>query len=188
MTHFYEIDLNKLRDTAISGLVQKALNDRSHGNSTITLESAKYYKKQDFLELIFFADSTYGNTSYIAAVDTPEAGEGQYTLIFRFYKVNSFIEKDQSEYNLSRVVHHCDVKVYSDSPDFYLQGSWEGLAKHDASIYKFTGEQGKGVWDAKHAASGGLSNPEIHLTKHLAQVAQNIDNYLLEIKNKLEIL
>jgi hypothetical protein len=94
----------------------------------------------------------------------------------------------QLEQALKKVIHSCDVKFYSDDPSFDWQGCWEGLAKHDLSIYKFTGEKGKGIWDEKHAASGGLQNQEIHLTKHLSQVVNEIDSYIKQIAQNLYII
>ena len=36
-------------------------------------------------------------------------------------------------------------------------------------------------------ASGGLTNKNIHLTKHLAQIASNIETYIPKLAQKLDV-
>ena len=194
MELFLEATIDSLAGNSVSGLTQHHLDLRYQNDFNIDLGQAAYYRKQDFLELIFFANSTYGATGYIASTSLPQGKNGQYTLCLRFYKVGQYLKDEknmgygQLEQAIKKAIHSCDVKFYSDDPSFYWQGCWEGLAKHDLSIYKFTGEKGKGIWDEKHAASGGLQNQEIHLTKHLSQVVNEIDSYIKQIAQNLYVI
>lgn len=194
MELFLEATIDSLATSAVSGLTQKHLDKRYQNDFNIDLAQAAYYKKQDFLEMIFFANSTYGATGFIAATDLPQGKNGQYTLCIRFYKVGQYLKDEakmgysQLEQALKQCVHNCDAKFYSDAPDFYWQGCWEGLDKAGMSIYKFTGTKGKGVWDEKHNLSGGLTNSSIHLTKHLAQVVNEIDQYIRPAAQNLQII
>lgn len=191
---FLESTIDNLKGSAVSGLTQSHLDLRYQNDFNIDLGQASYNRKENFLELIFFANSTYGDEGYIAATDLPQGKNGQYTLCLRFYGVNRFLKDEknmgysQLEKALLDCIHKCDVKFYSDDPSFYWQGVWEGLDKHGLSIYKFTGEKGSGEWNTKHAASGGLGNPEIHLTKHLAQIVNEIDSYTKKIAQNLYII
>lgn len=193
MKLFLEATIDSLATTGVSNLTQKHLNIRYENDFNIDLAAATYYKRKDFLELIFFANSTFGATDFIAGTNLPQGKNGQYTLCLRFYKVKSFLENadtlgfTQLETALKDCLHKTDVKFYSDAPDFYFQGAWESLDKEGMSIYKFSGVNGKGIWDAKHYSSGGITNPRIHLTKHLAQIVNEIDDYIRQIAQILTL-
>lgn len=193
LTKFLESTIDFLKQTAVSGLTQKHLDKRYENDFTIALGQATYYKSKDFLELIFFANSTFGATDYIASQNLPQAPNGTYTLVLRFYKVTSqLMDVDTQNYTqieseLKDVIHNSEVKFYSDDPSWFYQGGWEGADKEGISIYKFPGPNGKGIWNEKHAASGGLANSNIHLTKHLAQIVDEIDNYIPKITQKLQV-
>ena len=79
---------------------------------------------------------------------------------------------------LKFIFHNCDVKFYSDDPSWYFQGGFEDGAKAGISIYKFPGEPGDGTWHNRHVQSGGLYNSNIHLTKHMAQIVEQIDAFI----------
>jgi hypothetical protein len=165
MELFLEATIDSLSLNAVSGLTQKHLDKRYQNDFNIDLAQAAYYRKQDFLEMIFFANSTYGATGFIAATNLPQGKNGQYTLCIRWYNVKQYLKDEknmgysQLEQALKQVVHNCDAKFYSDDPSFYWQGVWEGLDKNGMSIYKFTGEKGKGVWEfrIKNSACNGSS-------------------------------
>lgn len=194
MWKFLESTIDSLIGSSVSGLTQHHLDQRYQNDFNIDLGQASYNRREDYLELIFFANSTYGDTGFIASTNLPQGKNGQYTLCLRFYQVGQFLKDEknmsysQLEKALLECIHRCDVKFYSDDPSFYWQGCWEGLDKNNLSIYKFTGEKGDGIWHAKHAASGGLGNPEIHLTKHLAQIVTEIDSYVKQIAQNLYII
>lgn len=197
MQLFLEATIDSLKSTAVSGLTQRHLDKRYQNDFNIDLAQASYHRRDDFLELIFFANSTFGATSYIASTNLPQGKSGQYTLCLRFYKVGQYL-KDESKMGYSQLekalrdaIHNCDVKFYSDDPSFYWQGVFEDLDKKNMSIYKFPGPNngnGNGVWRDRHALSGGLQDPYIRLTKHLAQVVNEIDSYIKEIAQNLYII
>lgn len=76
---------------------------------------------------------------------------------------------------IQATINTCDVKLYSDDPSYQFQGSWESLTKAGAALYPYRGPAGKGVWDARHQASGGL-HTDFHVTKHIAQISEQIGN------------
>lgn len=194
MELFLETTIDTLAATGISNLTKNSLDKRYQNDFNIDLAQAAYYTKQDFLEMIFFANSTYGDSGFIAATDLPQGKNGQYTLCIRWYDVGKYLKNEknmgysQLESALKQTVHNCDAKFYSDDPSFYWQGVWEGLDKNGMAIYKFTGEKGQGVWDEKHNLSGGISNSEVHLTKHLAQVVNEIDSFIRPAAQNLQII
>lgn len=76
---------------------------------------------------------------------------------------------------IQATINTCDVKLYSDDPSYQFQGSWESLTKAGAALYPYRGPAGKGVWKARHQASGGL-HTDFHVTKHIAQISEQIGN------------
>ena len=177
----FESTIEKLKATCISNFTQDKLEDRlNNGDYHMSVSQAIYHKNDDFLEVTFTVNATNGGKPY--------------TCILRFYKVGKLVTDDFSKASFSVVAislrkkkKKCDVRFYSNDPSFYWQGSWEGLDKNDLSIYKFNGPKGDGVWDSRHANSGGLMNSEIHLTKHLAQIVRTIDGYISQIAQKLTV-
>lgn len=80
-----------------------------------------------------------------------------------------------------KVQDKCDMRFYSDDPSFYWQGCWEDLSNQRAAIKPFKGKHGDGTWRARHAASGGLVNPKIRITKHITQIIWDLDDYRKKI-------
>lgn len=199
MTLFLEATIDSLTQNGVSGLTKKHLGLRyDEGDSEISVGKSTLFQSKNFYEAVFFANSSYGATDYIASADTgTNAPQGTYTLVLRFYNVSTYLGNEdfaigQMQYSkieqiLKSIVHNCDAKFYSDDPSWFYQGAWEGLDKNKMSIYKFPGPKGSGVWHARHGASGGLSNDTIHLTKHLAQVVEQIDAYIPKLAQTLEV-
>src|SRR5574344_902846 len=192
---FKEMSLDSMKVGTASGITQKALTDRfKNGDSHIELFSAICNIQKDFLEIIFQGNLTYGTTDYIAASDVQHDVNGAYSVVLRSYQVSKFLKQDfykltysQEMPLIKQVIHNCDVKFYSDDPSYYFQGSWEDGEKAGIAIYKYTGEPGKNIWHDKMVNSGGLQNPNIHLTKHIAQIVEQIDSYLPKICQNLKI-
>lgn len=186
----FEATLDQVTSSSVSSKTQHWLDDRYQNDFTINFAQAVYNKKQDFLELIFFANSTYGGQSTISATDVPQGAKpGQYTIALRFYNVGTYLSKEkdmgyaQLESALKEVFHKCNVKFYSDDPSYFYQGVWSNNEKHDMAIYKFPGPEGDGTWDARHPTSSGS-----HVTKHIAQVCNEIDSYVKQVAQNLQIL
>lgn len=195
-----EATIDQLTTTAVSNFTQKQLDKREkEGNSRIEVAKSTWYADKDFYEITFFAESSYGATSFIASQDTNvKTPNGWYTVVIRFYKVNrqspnfqpgdfETLQHSELQKILKAVVHNCDAKFYSDDPSWYWQGCWEDMDKQKMSIFKFTGTKGKGVWRGIHQASGGLTNPNIRLTKHIAQIVRDIDLYIPKMEQLLEV-
>ena len=180
----------------VSGITQKALAKRlNSGNSDIELESATINIKKKFIELIFYVASTSGDSAFIAATNLKQPKNGYYTVAVRFYDTDKYITGNyqslpvgtQSQL-LQQVFNFCDVRFYSDDPSYYYQGIWEDNEKENLAIYKFPGEAGSGVWHARHAQSGGTSDVNSRLTKHIAQVVQELDSMIPEIIKKQKVV
>jgi hypothetical protein len=180
----------------VSGLTQKALTKRiNSGNSGIELDSVTINIKKKFMELIFYVESTTGNTEFIAATDLKQPKDGYYTVAVRFYDIDKYITKNytslpvgtQSQL-LQQVFNFCDVKFYSDDLSYYYQGIWEDNEREDLAIYKFPGPAGSGAWHNRHAMSGGTSDTNSRLTKHIAQVVQELNSMIPEIIKKQKVI
>ena len=166
----------------VSGITQKALATRlNSGNSNIRLDSATIDLQNNFLELIFYATSTSGDT--------------EYTIVIHFYDIDKYITKNYSSLPigtqsqlLQQVFNFCDVKFHSDDPSYFYQGIWEDNEDEDLAIYKFPGPAGNSIWHTRHALSGGTTNTSSRLTKHIAQVVQELNSFIPEIIRKQKVV
>ena len=75
------------------------------------------------------------------------------------------------------VVDKCDVRFYSNDHSFYWQGFWEDLSNQRAAIKPFKGKHGDGTWRKRHQASGGLVKEKLRVTKHIAQILIDLEDY-----------
>jgi hypothetical protein len=185
LQRLYELTVDQLNQSgATSNLTKKHLDKRyTEGNTNIYLDNAHWETKQDFIELNLIAKASYqDNKGYI--------------LTIRFYNVDSILTShgdfnslahSVQEQLMKQVFHTTDIRVHTMDPSFQWQGSWENLSKNDMTIYKYSGPPGKDVWKDRHAASGGLGNDEIYLTKHLSQFVSDIDSFVRQTVKKLRI-
>lgn len=176
-----ETTIKELTQTGVSNITWNFLDNRMrYGNSNVSVKSSFYNVGEGYFEAWFKVDST--------------KGDGEYDVVFRWYDVDKYFTEDPKkvkysvvEKMLRNVIYKCNVKLYSSDPSFSMQGCWEGLDATDLSIYKFPGPKGTGEWNSRHMASGGLTNKNIHLTKHLAQIASNIELYIPKLAQKLNV-
>lgn len=183
-----EITLPTLISSAVSGITDNALKHRYEHNYDYSVQEAFLSTVNNLLDISFLVHSTYDNGSSIyTGITNPVPGK--YQIYMRFEGVNAipgvkdFLQKSIQEKTqiISQIMDTCDVYLYSDDPSFYYQGMWEDLDKQGIALFKFTGPSGKGVWTQRHVASGGLSNPEIRVTKHIAQLMREYKNYAQQI-------
>lgn len=176
-----ETTIKQLASHGVSNLTQRFLNDRlQNGDSKVVVESSFYNVGDDYYEAWFKVDSTDGLQKY--------------DIVFRWYNVDRFFTEDVTKAKYSvvekiirNVIYKCDLRLYSNDPSFTFQGCWEGLDSNDLSIYKFPGPKGDGIWDDRHMESGGLNNRNIHLTKHIAQIANQIETFVPNLAQKIEV-
>lgn len=176
-----ETTIKELTQNGVSNITWNYLDNRMrYGNSDVTVESSFYNVGEGYFEAWFKVDSTNSDEKY--------------DVVFRWYDVDKYFTEDPKkvrysivEKMLRNIIYKCNVRLYSSDPSFSMQGCWEGLDANDLSIYKFPGPKGTGVWNSRHMASGGLTNKNIHLTKHLAQIASNIETYIPKLAQKLDV-
>jgi hypothetical protein len=186
---------------AVSGITNKALNTRieePYTNKEIFLRRALWDTTKDTLLFNFDVKPTF--TSRTPAVMTTKGNRGarvfyNYTILLQYTNVSKFLGSPK-QYALKvqakivamkNLIFHGECRIHSNDPSFYYQGMWEDLAKVGATIYKFPGPNGQGIWRARHSASGGLAVPEIRITKHIAHVIQEIGDWVKDAVQYLEI-
>lgn len=199
MQLFLEAKLPELQTGGVSNLTRNFLDLRhSQGDFNIVFNNAEYNKRENYFEVVFLAHTTFGATDYIdygGSVQKPNVNNGKYyTLVLRFTKVKqvgfdkNILSKSFTEIEdlIRKAISYCDVRFYSDDPSWFYQGGWEIADKNNASVYKFPGPAGKGIWAARHKASGGLRG-DIYLTKHLAQVVDGFESYIPIISQSIKV-
>lgn len=199
MIKLLETKIDYLMTTGVSNLTQKYLNLRFEGDarSRIDLIQSNWHINSDKLELVFYADATYSDNTQNMTV--PEAKSrfgttpsGKYLIVVDFLKVRKWLKDYDTllESNPNRLkayvkslLHNADAQFYSDDPSFWYQGVFEDLDSENMSIFNFKGPQGRGIWRGIHSDSGGLQDPKIRVTKHIAQIIMFIDDYIDDIVN-----
>jgi hypothetical protein len=152
---------------------------------------AKWDENEDTLTVNFEVTPTKGPPTTVITPSGKEYKGTFYNVMLMFEDVSQFLGT-KSEFNktdlekFKQMLRQAPVKVYSNDPSFYYQGAWEDMSKHDATVFPFPGPAGDGVWHDRHQQSGGLENPDFHITKHMAQIAEQIDAYAPEILSKLD--
>lgn len=190
------LTLRDLGAGVVSGITSRSLSMRTsnpEAKSGIDVIQADWSKSEDSLTIYFEVDPTF--LDRYTTVMTPGASEYTgtfYNVIFKFSSVGKYLgDQDSFETNkqqslLAQALLNCEVKLHSNAPDFYYQGGWEDLASVGAAVFSFPGPHGDGTWRNRHAASGGLKNPKIRLTKHQAQIVSEIASFVPQILNKLK--
>ncbi len=193
MERIDETSFVDLGNYAVSSLTDKHLQIRYSEEYRWAFRSAIIYKTHDLLELTFLVYSTFKKGEPLRTFKSPfPQMSGYYIVAIRCYKISEIISIDEwkalsladKTAVIELLLESSDCKVYSDDPSFYYQGAWEDLYKNNLSIFKFPGPKGTGVWRARH---GDTQAKGIHITKHLAQLAQEIYNFSETIAAKLTI-
>lgn len=204
LQRFNEATLLDIAESGISNMTKYWMDDRYEFDSYLTLHTAVYSMRDDFLELTFWANATYGDEHNQIEYDVVSSPTNAYVVIMRFYKVSSvlgFFNKGffrpeklkktsfkKVEDVIYEIIQRCEIRFYSNDPSFYYQGVWEDLERENMAIYRFIGPKGKGIWHDKHVQSGGLRNPNIHVTKHIGQACFEINNFVPDIARNLKIV
>ena len=177
-----ETKIRELINNDVSNLTWEYLDDRiRYGISTIDVKSSFYNVGEGYYEAWFKATSTSDASK-------------KYDVVFRWYDVDKYFTDDVKkvrysvvEKMLRNVINKCDVRMYSSDPSFTLQGCWEGLDANDLSIFKYEGVKGDDIWNERHMSSGGLNNRNIHLTKHIAQIINQMDSFIPKLAQKITV-
>lgn len=197
---FEAIYWKQIRAGATSGIVQRTLNNRRtdpDASDKITPFEAIWATQADTLRIKFDCEPTYkaNRNVSISRASAQQNVTGRYILEMQVGDVKRYlgdpldwpnVTPTEQINKLKKLITSAPLQFHSDAPDFYYQGVWEDLSKLDGAIEKFPGPNGKDIWHDKHAKSGGLSNPNIHLTKHLSQLTQELLRLLPDIVKVIE--
>ena len=187
----YMKDLNG--NKALSGITTSTFDYRMtdpNAKSGIDFVEAVWKTNIDVIDIALSAESTkgYGTKSSPHGDLSPT---NDYGLLIRFLKVSAQLGQptawQPNPQAIATMIQTCPIQLYSDDPSFYYQGVYEDLAKVGGSAKPFVGTPGDGVWHAKHAASGGLANPDVRLTKHLQQGLDTLPSLVNQITSSLVI-
>ena len=195
-----QFTLSDLSTNAVSNLTDYQLELRLTDPdyfSTIKVIESQWDTHDDTFTVFFNITPTKGSTTTVLTPSAKEYPGSFYNVAFQFQAASQYLGSAE-EFNsksksdqlamLKLLVWKSAAKLHSNDPSFYYQGMWEDLYKLDGTIYKFPGPKGEGVWRKRHAMSGGLAIPEIRITKHMAQVINQIDSLLAEVRDSLRVI
>jgi len=192
-----ELSLKSLGQSAISNLTAKHFNIRVNdpsANSEVKLIEAKWKVPENEVIIFFYCAPTFGGEKVLTPSARPYKGSF-YNVVFQFRGAETYLGSLEEYTKLTErkrqaavlnMMLNCPVKVYSNDPSFYYQGNWEDLEKVDGVVFEFPGPTGKGIWHNKHQASGGLANPNIRITKHMAQIITYLQSFIPAIVKGLK--
>ena len=170
----------------VSGITQRAYDKRmSEGDTGIKLLTT-HLDYPRLLEIGFVVESSYGDNRQVSTQGSWMGGhDSHYTVYIQFRKLSNVMTPDFKtqpksiqKKQLQDVFDKCDVQVNCDCPAYHWQGSHEDNTKAHTTILKYGGPKGKGIWRARHKASGGLSEPYIRVCKHVLQCSEEIDSFI----------
>jgi hypothetical protein len=191
------LNLKDLGEPAISNLTSKHLDNRlndPNADHTVKVIEAKWKVQEAEVVLYFYCAPTYDNRTVMTPSARPYQGTF-YNVVLQFTGVESALgtieaftalSKNARERAMKEMIWTCPVKVYSNDPSFYYQGVWEDLAKVDGTVFSFPGPTGTGLWHNRHVGSGGLSNPNIRVTKHIGQIVTHMWSFIPTITRELK--
>lgn len=174
---------------SVSGITSKSIE--KNGIKDAFLVSAQ--ATADKLTLLFEVQSSRDDNRHVNIYGQaqPFLKHG-YSVTIAFYQINRFVPKtwlqegaQKAKQYLAAIIKNCDVKVSCDCPAFYWQGMWEGDDKKKTDYLDFAGTHGKGIWNAKHAQSGGRIGQQ--MCKHIYSAANSINRQIDSIAAKLGV-
>ena len=192
--------LSDLGKNAVSNLTKVHLGFRltdPEYDSGVSVIEAQWSPSQDTFTTFFEVQPTKGTPATVLTPSAKEYDGTFYNVIFQFLKINQYLgtpeefqkyTAEEQVMAMEDMLWKCECKLHSNDPSFYYQGMWEDLAKLDGTVFQFPGPKGDGVWRAHHAQSGGLAIPDIRITKHMAQIIDNFDGMIPEIRDKTRIV
>jgi hypothetical protein len=144
------------------------------------------------LDLIFGVQSSKDDNKHVDLKGNPQPFlKREYVVRLTFLNIYHVVPKnwrqegeEKLKQYLSQIIKNCVVKVACDCPAFYWQGMHEGDDKAKTSYFDFIGTKGTGLWNNRHAASGGVNIGQ-QMCKHIYNVAYSISNYIPEIAKNL---
>lgn len=159
--------------------------ERQKANYKVELFRSTYNLSTNNIMLWFRVTPTYaGGKDYVNTVDTAghKRQEKYYTNRVAFLDVGSILKEPQEWALLSAkdkvdlvndIITGSEVKIHSNDPSYFYQGSWFRVDKLGSALVPFPKEFGdRGIWAKKHGNQG------IYLTKHFIDIFK----YLLSKK------
>jgi hypothetical protein len=166
----------------ISNITSNAINKHGLGNITFKSASLKY---PDSLEMNFSVLSSRGKgeEKHFSGNGDELLFSGGYKVTIQFINFGSIAPPNllsmplsQQIIYLKEIFDKANIKVSCDCGAFYWQGNSELLDRNppDANYKGFTGQYGKGIWDALH-------NTKNRICKHIYHVLEKIETYIPKI-------
>lgn len=195
-TRYQETTFSSLAQTAVSGITKKhqLIRDEQKLNRPYFIRKVEVSPSKDIFQLQIIVMPTFKIGQPVENGKVPTKKD-RYTIIIQFlgfsqlFDITKLIQlrpRTMARIGpLTQMMEMCDCKLYSDDPSFYYQGVWEDLDKVGMAVVPFIGPQGKDIWHNRHKLSGGLADPNVHVTKHIAQISLNYKNLAIAADKQL---
>lgn len=197
---FEEIYMKNLKSGAVSGITFKSYRTRmSDPNANRDTDVSEIvWGTNDKLIIRYMIAPTYKKMSIALQPRSRRVvPTTSYIAELHFFNASKALGDRRTFANLSpgdqknRIIkmgQMCPLQIWSNDPSFYYQGMWEDLARIGGAAYKFPGPEGLDVWHDRHRKAGGLRNPDVRITKHLAQIINDFDRNAGFVIDQLQIL
>lgn len=175
-----QFTIGDLENNAVSDITAKYLWDRQHGEGMDHTVLLKVEKRNNNLYVQYRSDPSYADEEQPmrVALNGAMLPTDYYDTLFEFEGVEEnlggieeFNSLEQRQV-LRDFLKDGMCRVHCSCPAFYAQGHHESMAQIGATIFKFPGPKGDGVWQGRHAA--GLKVSGISICKHLAAAIPRI--------------
>lgn len=197
---FEEIYMKNLKSGAVSGITSRSLHTRmSDPDANRGAEiSEAVWGGNDKVILRYLIEPTYKKMSIALQPRTGrQVPTSKYVAELHFSNASRALGNRQAfaalpggeqVSKLIRMAEICPLQIWSSDPSFYYQGMWEDLARIGGAAYRFPGPEGYDIWHNKHKKAGGLRNPDVRITKHLAQIVNDFNRNAGFVARQLRIL
>lgn len=129
-------------------------------------------KRKGTLALVIRAVPTDGSPVTIFTSSRKKTSGKYYTVRLRILDVDTFIgdmedfllsDENEQIWRIQSAIINCDIEVWSNSIDWFMQGRWEWASNNGYSYYDYTGPTETGRWRK-------IKGSDHSISKHMIEV------------------
>lgn len=186
-SYIYASNINKLIEgLTLLDLKANAISDRNRkwlgkrrkeGQAGSYLVAVNWVEEDDVIVLEFAVNQTYETPNINYSPTGKEYKDSKYTVEIMFEDISKYLGSKETfkEFTFGEqgklileLINNAEVKLWSSSPSWTFQGSYEAMSDLGASIYPmWSPKHSTGIWAKRHGT-------DIHLDKHTLEILEII--------------